>query len=475
MALCWHRPIDADPEAGEEPELETGPADETSPMDGPLEEPEEGGEPPEPEEPSGLPDPSAGAPDVGDPDTPESAEPLPAGEGGDTLTLPEDRDWRWWLKYWWLLPLILFLMGFIALLMKILKVFGDFAGLVELLQKFWNALRDFLRGSTDTPPGGDGPEDVTPEEPEGNENDEACELVSQPRIILGEDGWVLLNPENDQDWGRLVHEFKIRADFAQHCKCCEYQQEIKGYFRERQSNGEWKDRELLLPRGKTLSPTRFEIDGKRQPDFEYGRRRRQGNREEDKYLPERDDGCEYQGYDLPGLGLEVGVQVDIDLTFRGRVIDRCRDRILWEYTWRLQTRGYIEREPPTSPGGRGLLVYREGELPGSTTTGTPTGGTTTTPGAGSTPTGGTTAGGPTVTNGGLPENLPWRSSVSDDDPCQAVKVQRMGGLLISCRGRCMTGGPCRLEKRPAWSSQNWRLVPGSLEVATPGFEYRCRC
>ena len=73
-------------------------------------------------------------------------------------------------------------------------------------------------------------------------------------------------------------------------------------------------------------------------------------------------------------------------------------------------------------------------------------------------------------------NIPWRKDVSDDDPCQVVKEQSIGGLYISCRGKCPSrkNPKCKLQKRRAHSRQPWQDL-SDPEVGDPNFEYRCIC
>ncbi len=472
MALCMHRKADPGVEGG-------GPVDEG---DQPEAEPKPNNPPPggsvELEEPAAeeeteeMSDSSGPQPDGSNSDPPGGVGSLPDSGGGETGEPPEDRNgYWWWLARLLLLPLLLAALALIGLIAKILKALGTFEALVELLERVWQALRDLLDRFPD-PPRTDGPTDPPEEpEPEHDEPHGACELVSEPTVTLGKDGWTIAIPDGLTAW--LVHEFKIRAEFGRDCRCCEYQQEIKGYFRVRHTNGVWEESELPLPRDETMSQTEFHIDGKRTPAFEYGRRHGQANIFEDKYLPQRDGGCVYLGYDLPGMRpLSEGEWVDIDLTFRGSVIDRCNDRVLWQDLWQLRTTGLIGRQPPSQPGGRGDFVYLEQPLP--------TGGPPVTPPV-TPPTppipvaGGAPPGAPPASLPGEPENLPWRISVSDDDPCQPVKQQRMGGLLISVRGRCPSVRPCRLMKRRAGSTDPWVRVPANVEPATPGYEYRGAC
>jgi hypothetical protein len=137
-------------------------------------------------------------------------------------------------------------------------------------------------------------------------------------------------------------EFDILATFAEgknacKCACCEYRQYVRGTFRR---NG--KKLDFLLPSG-YLSPTNFKEDGLLRVPYgpHYGHRDEIGA-SDDRYLPTRSDGCEYQGSDFPNIGGSIGDTFDINLEFRGEIIDVCNnDIVLMSTTWTIKFSGRL--------------------------------------------------------------------------------------------------------------------------------------
>ncbi len=63
---------------------------------------------------------------------------------------------------------------------------------------------------------------------------------------------------------------------------------------------------------------------------------------DDQYLPKRADGCEYKGYDFPGIAGAAGATFDINLEFRGEIIDVCNgNKVLLSKTWQVQFSGRL--------------------------------------------------------------------------------------------------------------------------------------
>jgi hypothetical protein len=75
------------------------------------------------------------------------------------------------------------------------------------------------------------------------------------------------------------------------------------------------------------------------------------------------------------------------------------------------------------------------------------------------------------------DKIPWENKVNDDDWCQPVKEQKIGGVFIKCKGQCPSKSSpnCVLQKRRVGSEQDWKDVPDSMEVGDSNYEYRCIC
>jgi hypothetical protein len=76
--------------------------------------------------------------------------------------------------------------------------------------------------------------------------------------------------------------------------------------------------------------------------FFYGHRGTpNGNSEfNDRYLPERDGGCQYRGHDSPNPGIDTfGGPVELDVDFRGLVIDAANgNEVIATKDWRVKCR-----------------------------------------------------------------------------------------------------------------------------------------
>ncbi len=70
-------------------------------------------------------------------------------------------------------------------------------------------------------------------------------------------------------------------------------------------------------------------------------------------------------------------------------------------------------------------------------------------------------------------SLPWNGQVSDSDPCQPVREQKMGGVIAYCKGKCATGTCGTLQSRRVGSTDPWKNDAG--DPINTAFEYRCKC
>jgi hypothetical protein len=141
---------------------------------------------------------------------------------------------------------------------------------------------------------------------------------------------------------RTVTPFKMEADFSSAaapcaCECCEYKQSVRGYF---MYDGHKIDH--MLPSG-TMSETDFMEDGitNPPPGPHFGHRDEPGA-DDDRYLPARAGGCEYRGSDRPGIQGSRGVRFEVNLEFKGEIVDVCNNRaVVKEATWTVKFSGRL--------------------------------------------------------------------------------------------------------------------------------------
>jgi hypothetical protein len=125
-------------------------------------------------------------------------------------------------------------------------------------------------------------------------------------------------------------------------ECGEYHQFIKGHMRtsSNQDGSNLTDVGITLFGGLALDEKDFREDGlDKTPNARYGHRSEKQTMSE-KYEPDRVSGTKYTGKDFPNVS--IGTFADIDVTFRGDVVDTCNnDAIMASGTWRVQYRGII--------------------------------------------------------------------------------------------------------------------------------------
>jgi hypothetical protein len=130
---------------------------------------------------------------------------------------------------------------------------------------------------------------------------------------------------------------------ASYCaaECGEYHQFVKGHaLSSTNADGsDLKDVSAKLFGGQPLDQSQFREDGRdSNPDARYGHRSEPQTMNE-KYEPDRATGTKYTGSDFPNVS--TGVFADLDLTFRGEVVDTCNNTVTDSSTWRVQHRGVI--------------------------------------------------------------------------------------------------------------------------------------
>lgn len=136
---------------------------------------------------------------------------------------------------------------------------------------------------------------------------------------------------------RLHESFNMNADFDNkgkcRCRCCEYRQYVRGTFT---FNGVAAIHQL--PDG-PLEPITWREDGVPNhfapgQHLFYGHRGAPGTLTDIYQNPNRATGCEYRGFDDPGMSHpNPAVAIVMNLEFRGEIIDVCRGRVVRTTTW----------------------------------------------------------------------------------------------------------------------------------------------
>jgi hypothetical protein len=153
--------------------------------------------------------------------------------------------------------------------------------------------------------------------------------------------------------GTVGESFEVRVEWdsapaagrgeASYCaaECGEYHQFVKGHAlaSPNADGSDLKDVSAKLFGGQALDENQFKEDGlDRDPAARYGHRR-EPQRTSERYEPDRATGTRYIGQDFPKIS--TGTFADLDLTFRGDVVDTCKNRVTDSGTWRVQYRGVI--------------------------------------------------------------------------------------------------------------------------------------
>jgi hypothetical protein len=145
---------------------------------------------------------------------------------------------------------------------------------------------------------------------------------------------------------RFGQVFRVYAEFENNkargceCRCCSYQQDVKGEFK---ING--RPQRVDMCNGQQLDTDKFHVDCKEVTLKQGGKLKKYNYTYGDRDLPEvsttpdtyyvdsnrakkdRKHGCFYEAKDRPGgLATRLGDKVEIDLTFRGSIIDTCESK-----------------------------------------------------------------------------------------------------------------------------------------------------
>jgi hypothetical protein len=84
--------------------------------------------------------------------------------------------------------------------------------------------------------------------------------------------------------------------------------------------------------------------------------------------------------------------------------------------------------------------------------------------------------GKTTSNANLHEPE-FNGNVKDTDPCQVVREQKPGGVIVLCKGVCPNKeSRCgNLKSRPRGTEQDWKDAGGEPVTYDSKNEYRCSC
>jgi hypothetical protein len=161
-------------------------------------------------------------------------------------------------------------------------------------------------------------------------------------------GWrILPGGEMEPIMGkRAGEEFDMIAKFSNtspcECNCCEYRQFVRGSIRTRLPGRQLETQTHMLTDG-PLDPNVWKEDSVpngRGPGMpgRYGHRS-DGNYPGNTY---ENNGCSYRGHDFPHIQGKEGTEYDIDLQFKGQIIDTCNgNAVKRENTWSVRCSGVL--------------------------------------------------------------------------------------------------------------------------------------
>jgi hypothetical protein len=137
-------------------------------------------------------------------------------------------------------------------------------------------------------------------------------------------------------YGVVTGFFTMEIDWHEDdpgCACCcgEYRQFVKGFIK---VNGTKQKKTLF--NGNLLSDKTWNEDSD-DKNHAYGHRD-SSEAVNDKFIPDRKNGCLYRGFDTPGITdvAVAGKRVDAFLEFKGQAFDRCQNTAGSERSWKLE-------------------------------------------------------------------------------------------------------------------------------------------
>jgi hypothetical protein len=135
--------------------------------------------------------------------------------------------------------------------------------------------------------------------------------------------------------GMVAGLFTMEIDWHEDdpaCACCcgEYRQFVRGFVK---INGTKQTKKLF--NGKSLSETDW-IEDSDKAGHPYGHRDL-AEKVNDKFVPDRKNGCLYRGFDTPGISdpAVAGTRVEAVLEFKGQTFDRCQNAAGSEKRWKM--------------------------------------------------------------------------------------------------------------------------------------------
>ena len=155
--------------------------------------------------------------------------------------------------------------------------------------------------------------------------------------------------------GMLAGFFTMEIDWHQDdpgcaCSCGEYRQFVRGFVK---INGTKQTKNSF--NGKVLSETDWtqDSDAKNHP---YGHRDL-SEQVNDKFVPDRRNGCLYRGFDTAGINYPAvaGQRVEAVLEFKGQTFDRCQKTAGPERRWKLD---FNDDVPGLDQGGGAIGWWR---------------------------------------------------------------------------------------------------------------------
>ena len=135
---------------------------------------------------------------------------------------------------------------------------------------------------------------------------------------------------------KLEAPFVMEAEFTGDCAKGAYHQDVKGEFK---ADGQVVPH--VLCGSVLLKKDVFQEDGCPPPTCTaYGHRACQPH-PFNKYLPNMKDGCTYKGKDAPGISAAPGTKVEMDLSFRGCLINTDTGALLVAKEWKVKGSGTV--------------------------------------------------------------------------------------------------------------------------------------
>lgn len=153
----------------------------------------------------------------------------------------------------------------------------------------------------------------------------------------------------------VSRRFRMYANFIGQgpgaCDRCHYRQFVKGFFRIQYSGtGGWFTLQHKLRRVSVVPKPILLMRLNQYGDDGYGYRNWKGQDPQDHYEIRQIDGCEYKGFDAPGMLANVGDRIHMKLDFKGAIQElppgstAANGREVVTQYWTEEFRGEIARK-----------------------------------------------------------------------------------------------------------------------------------